>query len=210
VRRLTRKYGALLINDETHTFSAGPGGCTKAWSLTPDMLTIGKAIAGGIPAGAYGLCEELAQSITGRADLDLIDVGGVGGTLAGNALSVAAMRETLEHVLTDEAFDAMSGLAERFATGVQSIIDRHNLPWSISRLGARSEYRFVSPAPSNGGESNASADPELEDFIHVYLANRDVLLTPFHNMALMCPATTEADVDRHHEVFDSCVTELAG
>ena len=203
VRRLTRKYGALLINDETHTFSAGPGGCTKAWSLTPDMLTIGKAIAGGIPAGAYGLSEELAQSITGRADLDLIDVGGVGGTLAGNALSVAAMRETLEHVLTDDAFDAMSGLAERFATGVRSIVERHNLPWSISRLGARSEYRFVSPAPSNGGESNASADPELEDFIHVYLANRDVLLTPFHNMALMCPATTVADVDRHHEVFDS-------
>lgn len=209
VRHLTRKYGVLLINDETHTFSAGPGGCTKAWNLAPDMLTIGKAIAGGIPAGAYGLSEELAQSITGRADLDLIDVGGVGGTLAGNALSVAAMRETLEYVLTDEAFDAMADLAERFATGVRSIIDRHELPWSISRLGARSEYRFVSPAPSNGGASNASADPELEDFIHVYLANRDVLLTPFHNMALMCPATTQADVDRHHEVFDSCITELA-
>jgi glutamate-1-semialdehyde 2,1-aminomutase len=208
VRRLTRKYGALLINDETHTFSAGPGGCTKAWDLAPDMLTIGKAIAGGIPAGAYGLSEALAESIAGRADLDLIDVGGVGGTLAGNALSMAAMRETLEHVLTEEAFDAMAALAERFATGVQSIIGRHDLAWSISRLGARTEYRFVSPAPSNGGESNAAADPELEDLIHVYLANRDVLLTPFHNMALMCPATTQADVDRHHEVFSSCVAEL--
>ena len=118
------------------------------------------------------------------------------------------MRATLEHVLTDDAFDAMAALAERFATGVQSIIDRHDLAWSISRLGARTEYRFVSPAPSNGGESSAAADPELEDLIHVYLANRDVLLTPFHNMALMCPATTQADVDRHHEVFDSCVAEL--
>jgi glutamate-1-semialdehyde 2,1-aminomutase len=208
VRELTREYGTLLINDETHTFSAGPGGCTKAWSLAPDMVTIGKAIAGGIPAGAYGLSGELAQRITGRADLDLIDVGGVGGTLAGNALSVAAMRATLEHVLTDEAFDAMTALSARFAHGVQRMIDRYKLPWSISRLGARSEYRFSSPAPRNGGESNASADAELEDLLHVYLANRDVLLTPFHNMALMCPATTQSDVDRHHTVFDSCIAEL--
>jgi glutamate-1-semialdehyde 2,1-aminomutase len=208
VRELSRKYGTLLINDETHTFSAGPGGCTKAWNLAPDMVTIGKAIAGGIPAGAYGLSNDLANKVSGRADLDLIDVGGVGGTLAGNALSVAAMRATLEHVLTDKAFDGMAALAERWAKGVQVIVDRYELPWSVSRLGARAEYRFSSPAPSSGGESNASADPELEDFIHVYLANRDVLLTPFHNMALTCPATTESDVDKHHEVFESCIAEL--
>jgi len=208
VRELTRKYGTLLINDETHTFSAGPGGCTKAWGLAPDMLTIGKAIAGGIPAGAYGMSEELAQKITGRSDLDLIDVGGVGGTLAGNALSMAATRATLEHVLTDAAFEAMAELSEQFAGSVRRIIERHEVPWSISRLGARSEYRFISPPPSNGGRSNAAADAELEDFIHVYLANRGVLLTPFHNMALMCPATTQADVDHHHEAFDSCLNEL--
>jgi glutamate-1-semialdehyde 2,1-aminomutase len=208
VRELTRKYGTLLINDETHTFSAGVGGCTKAWNLEPDMLTIGKAIAGGIPAGAYGMSEDLAQKITSRADLDLIDVGGVGGTLAGNALSVAAMRATLEHVLTEEAFDAMFALAERWAKGVQSTIDRYELPWSVNQLGARAEYRFTNPAPSNGGDSNASADPELEDYVHVYLANRDVLLTPFHNMALMCPATTRSDVDKHQEAFDSCIAEL--
>jgi glutamate-1-semialdehyde 2,1-aminomutase len=174
------------------------------------MVTIGKAIAGGIPAGAYGLSAELAQSITGRADLDLIDVGGVGGTLAGNALSVAAMKATLEHVLTDTAFDVMTALAARFADGVQRIIDRYELPWSINRLGARSEYRFSNPAPRNGAESNASADPELDDLLHVYLANRDVLLTPFHNMALMCPATTQSDIDRHHAAFDSCIGELVG
>jgi len=208
VRELTRKYGTLLINDETHTFSAGPGGCTKAWNLEPDMVTIGKAIAGGIPAGAYGMSEDLAQMITSRADLDLIDVGGVGGTLAGNALSVAAMRATLEHVLTEEAFDTMFELAERWATGVQATIDRYELPWSVNQLGARAEYRFTSPAPSNGGDSNASVDPELEDYIHVYLANRDVLLTPFHNMALMCPATTRSDVDKHQEAFDSSIAEL--
>jgi glutamate-1-semialdehyde 2,1-aminomutase len=208
VRELTRKYGTLLINDETHTFSAGVGGCTKAWNLEPDMLTIGKAIAGGVPAGAYGMSEDLAQRITSRADLDLIDVGGVGGTLAGNALSVAAMRATLEHVLTEEAFDTMFALAGRWAKGVQATIDRYELPWSVNRLGARAEYRFTKPAPSNGGDSNASADPELEDYIHVYLANRDVLLTPFHNMALMCPATTRSDVDKHQEAFDSCLAEL--
>ena len=210
VRELTRKHGTLLINDETHTFSAGPGGCTKAWALAPDMLTIGKAIAAGIPAAAYGLSEDLARRVSGRSDLDLIDVGGVGGTLAGNALSVAATRATLEHVLTDRAFEAMSALSLRYASGVQRVIDRYELPWSISRLGARSEYRFMNPAPANGGESNASADSELEDFIHVYLANRDVLLTPFHNMALMCPATTESDLDQHHAAFETCIKNLVG
>jgi glutamate-1-semialdehyde 2,1-aminomutase len=177
---------------------------------TLTLLTIGKAIAGGIPTGAYGLSEELAQKISGRQDLDLIDVGGVWGTLAGNALSVAAMRATLEHVLTEDAFAAMAALSARFAAGVQTIIDRYELPWSISRLGARSEYRFSSPPPANGGESNAASDPELDDYLHVYLANRDVLMTPFHNMALMCPATTEADVERHEEAFESGVAELVG
>ncbi|WP_328685667.1 transaminase [Streptomyces sp. NBC_01261] len=209
VRELTRKYGTLLINDETHTFSAGPGGCTAAWDLEPDMLTIGKAIGGGIPAGAYGLSVELADRLLGRADLDLIDMGGVGGTLAGNALSVAAMRATLEHVLTDEAFAHMAKLSERFAAGVQQGIDAHALPWTVSRLGARSEYRFASPAPRTGTESEAAGDPELEDFLHLYLANRGILLTPFHSMALMCPDTTEQDVDTHTRVFADALAELA-
>ena len=208
VRELTRTYGAVLINDETHTISAGPGGCTLAWKLDPDMLTIGKAIAGGIPAGAYGLSSDLAERLAGRADLDLIDVGGVGGTLAGNALSVAAMRATLEHVLTDGAFVAMIALADGFAKGLRAIIARHELPWSVSQVGARAEYHFVSPPPRNGGVSNAAADSELEDLLHVYLANRDVLMTPFHNMSLMCPATTESDIARHHEAIDACLQEL--
>ncbi|MEU6277929.1 transaminase [Streptomyces populi] len=210
VRDLTRRYGTLLINDETHTFSAGPGGCTAAWGLEPDMLTIGKAIGGGIPAGAYGLSAELADKLLGRADLDLVDMGGVGGTLAGNALSTAATRATLEHVLTDAAFDTMAKLSERFEAGVRAGIDTWGLPWSVSRLGARTEYRFADPAPRTGTESAAAADAELEDFLHLYLANRGILLTPFHNMALMCPATTERDVDRHTEVFAAALAELAG
>ncbi|MEU0054510.1 transaminase [Streptomyces sp. NPDC006184] len=210
VRELTRRYDTLLINDETHTFSAGPGGCTAAWDLEPDLLTIGKAIGGGIPAGAYGLSAELADRLLGRADLDLVDMGGVGGTLAGNALSVAATRATLEHVLTDEAFARMATLAERFETGVRAAVQAHGLPWSVSRLGARTEYRFTSPAPRTGTRSAAAADPELEDFLHLYLANRGILLTPFHNMALMCPDTTERDVDTHTEVFAAALAELAG
>ncbi|GHD87620.1 transaminase [Streptomyces naganishii] len=210
VRELTRRYGTLLINDETHTFSAGPGGCTAAWDLEPDLLTIGKAIGGGIPAGAYGLSAELADRLLGRADLDLVDMGGVGGTLAGNALSVAATRATLEHVLTDDAFAGMAKLSERFEAGVRAGIEAHGLPWSVARLGARTEYRFTDPAPRNGTESAAAADAELEDFLHLYLANRGILLTPFHNMALMCPDTTEADVDTHTEVFAAALSELTG
>ncbi|MEV6483843.1 transaminase [Streptomyces sp. NPDC051576] len=208
VRELTRRHGTLLIIDETHTFSAGPGGCTAAWDLEPDLLTIGKAIGGGIPAGAYGLSAELADRLLGRADLDLVDMGGVGGTLAGNALSVAAMHATLEHVLTDEAFAHMTKLSERFAAGVQQGIDAHALPWTVSRLGARSEYRFAFPAPRTGTESEAAGDPELEDFLHLYLANRGILLTPFHNMALMCPDTTEQDVDTHTRVLADALAEL--
>jgi glutamate-1-semialdehyde 2,1-aminomutase len=210
VRELTRRYGTLLINDETHTFSAGPGGCTAAWGLEPDMLTIGKAIGGGVPAGAYGLSEELADRLLGRADLDLVDMGGVGGTLAGNALSVAAMRATLEHVLTDDAFAHMVKLSERFETGVRAGVAEHGLPWSVSRLGARTEYRFADPAPRDGTESAAASDAELEDFLHLYLANRGILLTPFHNMALMCPDTTGQDVDTHTEVFANALSELVG
>ncbi len=208
VRSLTRAYGTYLINDETHTFSAGPGGATRAWGLDPDVVTIGKAIAGGVPAGAYGLSAQLVADIEARDDLDLVDMGGVGGTLAGNALSVAAMRATLENVLTDAAFAHMLSLADRFAAGVRAVIVEHRLPWSVSQLGARVEYRFADPAPRTGTDSAASADAELEDYLHIYLANRGILLTPFHNMALMCPATTEADVARHDEVFAAAVAEL--
>jgi glutamate-1-semialdehyde 2,1-aminomutase len=210
VRELTRRHGTLLIIDETHTLSAGPGGCTAAWGLRPDVVTVGKAIGGGIPAGAYGLSRDLADRLSDRADLDLVDMGGVGGTLAGNALSVAAMRATLEHVLTDEAFTHMSRLAERFERGVREKIAEHRLPWSVSRLGARTEYRFTDPAPRTGSGSAAACDPELEDFLHVFLANRGVLLTPFHNMALMSPATAEADVDLHTELFGAALARLGG
>ena len=208
VRELTRRHGVLLINDETHTFSAGPGGCTLAWNLDPDIVTIGKAIAGGIPAGAYGLSDELAERIMSDESADLIDTGGIGGTLAGNALSVAAMRVTLESVLTDDAFSGMIRLADQYTAGVREIISSRDLPWTIAQVGARAEYRFCPVPPRTGSESNAAADPELDEYLHLYLANRGVLITPFHNMALMCPATTDADVDTHTALFASAADDL--
>jgi glutamate-1-semialdehyde 2,1-aminomutase len=208
VRSLTREHGVLLINDETHTFSAGPGGATQAWALEPDIVTIGKAIAGGVPIGAYGLDAGLADRIESLEGIDLIDTGGVGGTLAGNALSIDAARATLEELLTEAAFEAMIDRAGRYARGVEGVIDSAGLPWSIAQLGARAEYRFARPAPATGTESAASADDELEDYLHVYLANRGVLITPFHNMALMSPVTSDADVDRHTELFSEAVADL--
>jgi glutamate-1-semialdehyde 2,1-aminomutase len=210
VRQLTRKYGALLIVDETHTFSAGYGGATRAWNLEPDIVVIGKAIGGGIPTGAYGLSAEFAAEALDRDDLDLIDMGGVGGTLAGNPLSVAAMRATLEHVLTEEAFEGMIATCTLFVDGMNVLFEKYELPWSIAQLGARCEYRFATPYPRNGGESNAAADGDLEDFLHLYLANRGIMLTPFHNMALMCPTTTVEDVAVHHLMFERAIKELLG
>ena len=210
LRELATKYGALLMIDETHTFSAGPGGATGLWGLQPDILVIGKSIGGGIPSGAYGISAEVARSVQAHPEADLVDVGGVGGTLAGNALSVAAMRATLEHVLTEDAFAHMVDLATRFTAGVQATIDQTGVPWSVSQLGARSEYRFASPAPRSGSASAAAADNGLDEYLHLYLANRGVLITPFHNMALMCPDTSADDVALHSTLFVEAVGELVG
>jgi glutamate-1-semialdehyde aminotransferase len=207
-RELTRRYGALLIVDETHTICAGSGGCTRDWSLQPDILVFGKTIGSGIPGATYGVTEEVAQRIAARLHLEDVDVGGIGGTLAGNALSLAAMRATLEHILTPAAFAHMIPLANRFADAVANQIRASGLAWNVARLGARAEYTFAPHAPCNGGQSAATADFELERFLHLYTLNRGVLLTPFHNMALMCPATTEADIDLHTQIFAEATREL--
>jgi glutamate-1-semialdehyde 2,1-aminomutase len=207
-RELSRRYGTLLIADETHTICVGPGGCTLAWKLDPDFVVFGKPIGSGIPGSTYGCTEEVAERISARIELEDCDVGGIGGTLAGNALSLAAMRATLENVLTAQAFETMTPLATRFQEGVGGEIKRHGLPWNVQQLGARAEYMFRETPPRNGGESAAAADFELERFLHLYALNRGVLLTPFHNMALMCPATTAADVDLHTRIFGAAIGEL--
>jgi glutamate-1-semialdehyde 2,1-aminomutase len=201
LRELTRKYGTLLIIDETHTICAGPGGYTRAENLDPDFLVFGKPIGGGVPGSTYGFTSEVADAISARQNLEDCDVGGVGGTLAGNALSLAAMRATLEHVLTQKVFDQMIPLAERWTQGVARAIAEFDVPWHVTRLGCRAEYLFSSRAPRNGSEAHDAMDFDLERFMHLFAMNRGVLLTPFHNMALMSPATTQEHVDRHTQVF---------
>jgi len=210
VRALCTKYGTLLLIDETHTISAGPGGCTKAWGLQPDIVTIGKTLGAGIPSAAYGMSQELSDRVYAQTDWKNADVGGVGGTLAGNALSLAAMRATLGEVMTDDAFDRMIALGERFEDGVRTVIESRALPWHVVRLGCRVEYLFRADRARNGSEAAAGQDEELDAFIHLYLLNRGILMTPFHNMALMSPATTAADVDRHTTVFGDAADELVG
>jgi glutamate-1-semialdehyde 2,1-aminomutase len=212
VRQLCTASGSLLMIDETHTISMGWGGATTAWDLAPDLFSIGKALGGGIPCGAYGMTNELAVRLDAAlADgADIIDVGGVGGTLAGNALSTAAMRATLGEVLTPAAFEHMLALCDRFVAGVESVLVQYEVPWSVVQLGARAEYRFCSPAPTSGGAAAAAIDDQLDEYLHLYLSNRGVLITPFHNMALMCPDTTEADVDVHTELFGAAVGALVG
>ena len=208
LRRLTHDTGTLLVIDETHTLSAGPGGMTARDRLEPDMLTVGKAIAGGVPAAALGMRADLAARALDDPTADYVDTGGIGGTLAGNPLSLAAMRATLGEVLTDAAYEHSIPLAARWSDGVRAVVAELGLPWHVTQLGCRAEYLFRADTPRTGSEAAAARDTELEDYLHLAALNRGVLLTPFHNMALMSPATTEADVDRHTEVFRETVRAL--
>ena len=208
VRELSRKAGALLIIDETHTICAGPGGFTRAHGLDPDFLVIGKPVASGIPAATYGFTSGVAQRFAEHVKREDCDTGGIGGTLAGNALSLAVMRATLEEVLTAEAYDRMIPLATRFTEGVSSVIEEYTLPWHVTQLGCRAEYLFTAKRPKNGTEAADAADFEMDQFMHLFALNRGILLTPFHNMALMSPSTTETDVDHHTAVFREAVESL--
>ena len=208
VEKLAKKYGALLIIDETHTISVGAGGMTADLGLKPDFLTIGKAIGGGIPTGTFGMTREVAASIAAKVELEIIDTGGIGGTLAGNALSLASMRATLTQVLTEDNFARMIELGTRWSDGVDAAIKEFNLPWTCNRLGARGEYLFAKSAPRTGREASDAGDFELEQYIHLRMLNDGFLITPFHNMALMSPATTAADVDAHTVAFRKMCAEL--
>ncbi|WKZ48824.1 MAG: aspartate aminotransferase family protein [Anaerolineales bacterium] len=208
LREITRKYGTYLIIDETHTICTSPGGYTASFDLQPDFLTLGKPIAGGVPAAVYGFTEEVSRRFAERLNLDDADVGGIGGTLAGNALSIAAMKATLQNVLTDEFYAKAIALQEKFTAGVESVIEEFNLPWIVKRLGNRSEYWFRPTPPRNGGEAFAAIDHDLDRYMHLYMLNRGILMTPFHNMALISPETTQADVDYHTKVFREAVQSL--
>ena len=195
--------------DETHTICAGPGGYTAAHGLSPDLLVVGKPIGGGVPAAAYGLSAAVAAVVHDRFEDPSIDVSGIGGTLAGNALSVAAMEAALAHSLREEDFAAAVPLAARFTDGAAEVIARHGLPWHVQRLGCRAEYWFA-PPPRDGAAAAAAGDTELEAYLHLWALNRGILLTPFHNMALFAPHHVPADADLHTEVFDAALTALFG
>jgi glutamate-1-semialdehyde 2,1-aminomutase len=208
VGELAKKYGALWIIDETHTISVGPGGMSAQLDLKPDFLTIGKAIGGGIPTGTFGMSRQMADQIARKTEREVIDTGGIGGTLAGNALSLAAMKATLTQVLTDENFIKMIELGNLWCDGVEAAINEFNLAWHVNRLGARGEYLFQRSAPRTGGEAARAGDFELEQYIHLRLLNDGILLTPFHNMALMSPYTSKSDVEAHTAAFRAMCQDL--
>ena len=210
LRELATKYDVILIHDETHTLSEGIGGMTRRRGVRPDAVVLGKTIGAGIPAGTFGMSAELAERIAGSLHLEHIDVGGVGGTLAGNALSMAAIRSTLTEVLTEEAFQRMEQLCTVWTNDVQEIIDEFNIPWQVSQLGCRAEYSFRSTAPRTGQEAADADDFELQQYLHLHAINRGVLMTPFHNMALISPSTTLEDVKRHTEHFRDAAKALFG
>ena len=210
LRELATRHGAVLIIDETHTLCAGPGGMTQRDGLRPDAVVVGKTIAGGIPAGAYGMTQELGDKVRSSLHLEDIDVGGVGGTLAGNALSLVGIRATLGEVLTRESYPGMIDQATRWTQGVSQALEDWNVPWQVTQLGTRAEYSFLPHAPHDGGEAAHADDFELQQYLHLHALNRGILMTPFHNMALMSPATSSQDVDAHKAHFREAVESLFG
>lgn len=211
LRELCTKYGTYLIIDETHTFSNGWSGYTGAYGLKPDFITLGKSIAGGIPVSVYGFTAEIGDAINaafGRKGVS--DPMGISGTLSGNAFAVAAMNRTLKEVATKDAFKKMIAGQERLSDGLDEVLKRNKMPWSLTRSGARCELQFMPTLPRNGSEAKDHFDWELMYYTHSFLSNRGLLITPFHNMMLIPPVAAEEDIDRLIEGWDDCLSEIAG
>lgn len=210
LRAATRRHGTLLAIDETHTISAGPGGCTRAWGLAPDFVTLGKPLAGGLPAAAWGLSAGVERALAGVRQPVADGHSGLGTTLSAGALTLAVVRANLEEVMTDAAYARMFALAGQLQHGLERLIGRYRLPCCVVRLGARQELVFRPQPPRSAAESFAAADPALERLLHLYWLNRGVLVTPFHNMLLLSPEHREADLERLLDVLDAALGELTG
>ena len=206
---LIHAHGSLLVMDETHTISSGPGGYARAHGLLPDAVVLGKPLGGGMPCAAYGFSAELAERVVAAKRDAPPGHSGVGTTLTANLLAMAAMRATLSHLMTSAVYAPMHRLTEVLADGLRTAIARHGLPWCVSQVGARTEFQFCATPPGNGAQAGAAMDAALEHAIHLYLLNRGVLITPFHNMMLVCPDTTESDVHLLLEAFDGALSELS-
>jgi len=207
-RELIRAAGALFVCDETHTISTGPGGYALAHGLEPDFFVLGKPVGGGVPCAVYGFTSELAQRMQASKSAAPPGHSGIGTTLTANALAMSAMRANLAEVMTEEAYAHIFELAERLANGLRQIIGQRDLPWCVSQVGARTEFQFCAQPPRNGSEAEAAMDHTLEHALHLYLLNRGILITPFHNMMLVCPTTTAADVDRLIATLAAALDEL--
>ncbi|HET9535612.1 MAG TPA: aspartate aminotransferase family protein, partial [Mesorhizobium sp.] len=208
LREITRRHGTLLLIDETHTISTGPGGYTRQYGLEPDLFVLGKPIAGGVSASVWGMSDAVAEAWTRYERAKEPGYSGMGTTLSANPLQFAAMRATLEEVMTDENYAHMERLAARLDDGLNDRIAANRLPWDVVRVGARVEF-VCAPGPlRNGGEAEAAHAPALEAAIHVALVNRGVLIAPFHNMMLLSPATTDAQVDRLVGAFGDIAASL--
>jgi glutamate-1-semialdehyde 2,1-aminomutase len=208
LRKLTRDTGTLLAIDETHTICAGPGGCTQAWGLDPDFVVVGKVLAGGIPSAVWGMTKSIADALETATAGPGINHYGFGGTLAGNALTLHAMRATLEKVATAETYATMHKVAAELEGRIAAAISRHALPWHVSRIGARVEYLYRSTVPDTGGEAAAARDDRIEALIHLHFLNRGILLTPFHNVAVISPFVMGDDLDRYDSIFNALIAEL--
>lgn len=193
---LCQRFGTLLVMDETHTLSTARGGYAKAHGLAPDFFVAGKAVAGGLPCALYGFTAEVAERMRVAKNAAPEGHSGIGTTLAGNALTLAALHAALTHLHTEASYGHMLGLAAQLEQGLSHHIATHGLPWTVTRLGARMELQFMPHTPHDAQDVVDHAQPELESFTHLFMLNRGVLLTPFHSMMLLSPSTQQKDVDR--------------
>ncbi|MCD6664548.1 MAG: aminotransferase class III-fold pyridoxal phosphate-dependent enzyme, partial [Hydrogenophaga sp.] len=207
-QELIRRHGALLVLDETHTISTGPGGYTRAHGLSPDALVLGKPVGGGVPCAVYGMSADLAERAMQAKHSAPPGHSGIGTTLTGNMLAMAAMRAALTEVMTSDAYDHMLALAGQLARGLEEMISRYRLPWCVTQVGARVEFQFTPTPPVNGTEADRILDGELEHILHLGLLNRGVMITPFHNMMLISPCTQAADVESLLGALDQVLRQI--
>jgi glutamate-1-semialdehyde 2,1-aminomutase len=208
LRAACTRHDVLLAIDETHTLSSGPGGYARLHGLAADFIVCGKAIAGGMPCGIYGYSEAVAQQLRAAEAKRESGHSGIGTTLAANPLAIAALAASLAHLHTAATYRLMEQRAARLGAGIEATLQRHGIPWQVSRVGARLEFG-PAPAPRTGRQSMESIDHALEGALHLYLLNRGFLLTPFHNMMLASPVTTEGQVDAFLATFDTALGEFA-